>query len=197
LPPDIVEDLYDKFGSDSVMSKIGPLRYVYSPEFLREKTWEKDAVSPQMMILAGNFHDCQELEMLYKNHSQIPNHCILFHTDYYTASMVKYSINTFLAMKVTFMNQIYKMYSDHDGHSRNPHPEIWRAFTDMLSADLRFGSSHLQVPGPDGQYGYGGSCLPKDIKAFIGYDKNERLSVLRDVELANTQIRLTGDSKPK
>lgn len=195
LPPDIVEDLYDKFGSDSVMSKIGPLRYIYSPEFLREKSWEKDAVNPPMVVLAGNFHDCKELEMLYKNHSQLPLYTRFFHTEYYTAAMVKYSINTFLAMKVTFMNQIYQMYSDHEGHNSNPHPEIWRTFTEMLAADVRFGGSHLQVPGNEGQYGYGGSCFPKDIKAFIGYDKNERLSLLREVELINTQIRLTGNGK--
>jgi UDPglucose 6-dehydrogenase len=89
------------------------------------------------------------------------------------------------------MNQIYQVYADGQ-EGKEPHPEMWKAFTDMLAADMRFGTSHLKVPGADGQYGYGGTCFPKDMKAFIGYDKEERLSVLREVEQANTKIRLTG-----
>jgi UDPglucose 6-dehydrogenase len=58
---------------------------------------------------------------------------------------------------------------------------------------LRIGHSHLQVPGSDGKFGYGGTCFPKDVKAFIGYDKNNRLSILKEVEEANTILRLTGD----
>jgi len=75
------------------------------------------------------------------------------------------------------------------------HPETWKVFTDMIAADMRVGQSHLQVPGPDGQFGYGGTCFPKDVKAFIGYDKNNRLSILREVEQANTVMRLTGAGK--
>jgi UDPglucose 6-dehydrogenase len=196
LPPNIVCDLYDKFAIDGTMSKSGFLRYIYSPEFLREAQWEKDAISPALMILAGNFHDCKELEMMYKNHSHIPQYCRFFLTNYDEAALAKYTINAFLAMKVTFMNQIYQVYADGQ-EGKEPHPEMWKAFTDMLSADLRFGSSHLNVPGPDGQYGYGGTCFPKDMKAFIGYDKNERLSLLREVEEANTKIRLTGSGQIK
>lgn len=194
LPPSIVDDLYVKFAKDGTMGKQGFLRYIYSPEFLREATWEDDAINPHSMILAGNFHDCKELEEMYKNHSHIPKHCRFFLTNYDEAALAKYTINTFLAMKVTFMNQIYQVYTDGQG-GKEPHPEMWKHFTDMLSADMRFGQSHLKVPGNDGQYGYGGTCFPKDIKAFIGYDKKERLSVLREVEQANTKIRLTG--KPK
>ena len=51
------------------------------------------------------------------------------------------------------------------------------------------------MPGPDGQFGYGGTCFPKDVKAMIGFDTENRLSVLREAELANTKIRLTGDNK--
>jgi UDP-glucose 6-dehydrogenase len=50
----------------------------------------------------------------------------------------------------------------------------------------------MDVPGPDGNYGYGGNCFPKDIKALIGFDKENRLTMMKEVELANTKIRLIG-----
>jgi UDPglucose 6-dehydrogenase len=197
LPPDIVDDLYVKFGSDSVVKKEGPLRYIYSPEFIREATWEKDAIDPKFIILAGNFHDCEELKDLYKKHSGIPTYCRFHIVDYKEASLAKYAINSFLATKVAFMNQIYQLHVDMYGMKQQIHQETWKEFTDILSSDMRIGQSHLLVPGPDGQFGYGGTCFPKDVKAFIGYDKNNRLSILREVEEANTIIRLTGDGNLK
>lgn len=195
LPPAIVQDLYVNFGSEPALGKTGPLRFIYSPEFLRESTLERDAVTPSFMIMAGNFSDCQELKTLYKNHSCIPAYCRFFELDYREASLAKYTINSFLATKVAFMNQIYKLYADtYEGNISSQ--ETWKIFTDVISADNRIGNSHMQVPGPDGQYGYGGSCFPKDVKAFIGFDKNNRLSILREVDESNTFIRLTGNKDP-
>ena len=196
LPPSIVDDLYVKFGNDPIMNKPGPLRYIYSPEFIREATWEKDAVSQSFIILAGYFHDCEELKTLYRNHSSVAPYCRFFLVDYKEASLAKYTINSFLSTKLTFMNQIYQVYLDMY-NTTTTQPESWKAFTEMLSADLRIGSSHMQVPGSDGQFGYGGSCFPKDVKAFLGADTKNRLSVLTEVELANTRIRLTGDGQTK
>jgi UDP-glucose 6-dehydrogenase len=48
----------------------------------------------------------------------------------------------------------------------------------------------MSVPGSDGKYGYGGTCFPKDVKAMNGFDKLSRLTLLKEAELANTQIRL-------
>jgi UDPglucose 6-dehydrogenase len=191
LPPDIVDDLYVKFGEDDTMGKHGCLRYIYSPEFLQESHWKEDALKPSSIIMAGNFHDCKELRGYYENNSHVKYTRFHF-CDYTEAALVKYTLNTFLAAKVAFMNQIYQLHQDTCGE--NIHPETWKAFTYMLESDPRFGMSHNRVPGPDGQFGYGGACFPKDVKAFIGYDKNERLTILREVELSNTKIRLTGDS---
>lgn len=192
LPPDIVDDLYIKFGKSKIFDKKGPLRYVYSPEFLRQDHWQEDALKPPHIIIAGEFHDCKELEEAYRKHSHI--RFARFHLcDYKEAALAKYAINSFLANKVVFMNQLYQLYADMYG--KTPiHPETWKAFVDIISTDIRIGPSHLDVPGPDGQYGYGGGCFPKDIKAIIGYDKNERLTLLRETEIANTKIRLTGET---
>jgi len=195
LPPDIVHDLYVKFGRSKIFNKTGPLRYVYSPEFLREAEWEKDALNPPQIIMAGEFFDCEELENYYKNNSHI-RYARFHKCDYKEAALAKYAINSFLASKVVFMNQIYQLYSDMYG--KTPiHYESWNAFTDMLTTDIRFGNSHVKVPGPDGQFGYGGSCFPKDMKAMVGFDTKERCTLVREAEIANTQIRLTGDGDPK
>jgi UDPglucose 6-dehydrogenase len=195
LPPDIVHDLYEKFGKGRAPKKEGALRYIYSPEFLREQHWEKDALNPAHIIVAGDYFDCIQLEELYKNHSHI--RYVRFRlVDYKTAALIKYSINAYLASKVVFMNQLHQLYLDAYG-VESMQPESWKEFTDILADDSRIGLSHMDVPGADGQYGYGGGCFPKDVKALIGYDKKERLSILREAELSNTKIRLTGPGKAK
>ena len=188
VPPDTAHDLYEKFGNWLALGKVGPLRYVYSPEFLREATWQHDANHPQMIILAGDGNDCNELENIYKRHSHVKceKYAIM---DYKEAALAKYTINSFLASKVVFMNQIYRVYSDVYG--QYPDDAVWDYFTHVISQDTRFGDSHLKVPGHEGALGYGGNCFPKDVKAFIGFDKHNRLSVLTEVEQANTKLRIS------
>ena len=192
LPPEIVNDLYVKYGNSKMLNKEGPLRYVYSPEFLREQHWEEDAIHPRMIILAGEYGDCKEVQTYYERHSHI-KHTQYRIVDYKEATLMKYTINAFLANKVVFMNQIYQLYCDIYG--KTPHFDTWDEFTHILSMDPRMGTSHFGVPGSDGLFGYGGTCFPKDVKAMIGFDVNSRLSVLRESELANTKIRLTGQQE--
>ena len=44
-------------------------------------------------------------------------------------------------------------------------------FINAISVDKRIGNSHMQVPGPDGKFGYGGNCFPKDSQAFLNYSE--------------------------
>lgn len=190
VPPEKINDLYEEFANDTVFQKKGPLRFVYSPEFLREQFAKDDVLNAKSIILAGNWQDCMKLKEIYTNHSHIKTRPTFRLVDYRVASMIKYAVNSFLAMKVTFMNQMYQLYGDVYDHSVSI--EDWEEFVAALTDDPRIGVSHNMVPGPDGQYGYGGTCFPKDVKAIIGEDKKERLTVLREVEQANTKIRLTG-----
>jgi nucleotide sugar dehydrogenase len=183
LPPNIARDLFDTF---SVLPE-KKLRYIYSPEFLRERQWETDAFNPSRIILAGNYHDCKIVERFYKNHSHVVASTRFMLADYTEAALIKYAANAFLATKVVFMNQLHQLYTDIHG---SPQPEDWEAFTEILCADHRIGNSHTTVPGIDGKYGYGGTCFPKDVKAMNGFDKFDRLTLLQEAELANTQIRL-------
>ena len=76
-----------------------------------------------------------------------------------TAEMVKYMTNSFLATKVSFANEM-KMISDKLGVD-------YDKVVEYSIYDERLGKSHWAVPGPDGHYGFGGSCFPKDINALI------------------------------
>jgi UDPglucose 6-dehydrogenase len=62
--------------------------------------------------------------------------------------------------------------------------------------DRRIGDSHTQVPGPDGYYGFGGACFPKDTEALLKYseDRGINLNTLGAAVKKNTLLRLT---KPK
>jgi UDPglucose 6-dehydrogenase len=170
----------------ALVKKFTNLEIVYSPEFLREKMWTYDVHNPCQIILAGKKEVCEDLIEIYKRHASISRTRFVI-TDIQSASLAKYTINTFLATKVVFMNQIQQLYVDIHGSS-----DGWDEFCKILDNDMRIGHTHMQVPGSDGQYGYGGTCFPKDVKAIIGFDKNQRTTLIRETELANTKLRLQG-----
>lgn len=160
------------------------LNLVYNPEFLTEKNAITDFQNPQMQILGGEWSDCDQVEQLYVQHSSV-RISPTFKTDLVSASLLKYTINSWLATKVTFMNELYQM------HMMSGAETTWEQFTDMLSRDSRVGDSHLQVPGPDGVFGFGGHCFPKDTQAFLHWASQSRvdLSVLKQAIDVNNQIR--------
>ena len=137
------------------------LRIVYNPEFLTEKHHIEDFRNPAMHVFGGERADTESVEALYRNHS-VCAECPVFHTDLITASLVKYTINSFLATKVTFFNELYDVF-DRAGATD------FKQFTDMIATDPRIGSTHMRVPGTDGQRGYAGSCFPKDTAALAYY----------------------------
>ena len=67
----------------------------------------------------------------------------------------------------------------------------WLDFINALSKDKRMGSSHMNVPGPDGRYGFGGPCFPKDVSALLEYSKEigNELSLLKKANAINNSIR--------
>ena len=104
------------------------------------------------------------------------------------ASMVKYIINSFLATKVVFMNEMCQLAKT-QGHD-------WNRIRGMIAKDPRINISHTQVPGLDGQYGFGGMCFPKDTSALLHYANSIdiKLNVLKEAVKKNTLLRL---QKPK
>ena len=131
-----------------------PYDVLYNPEFLTERTNLEDFINPPMLVIGGDRG--QELLDLYDKYSIVKTDK-RFLTSVRNASFIKYMMNTFYAMKVTYMNEMYDVVGKDD----------WEEVTDILSQHPWMGSHHFQVPGPDGKRGFGGKCFPKDTKALV------------------------------
>ena len=158
-------------------------RIVYNPEFLTQRTAKSDFINPDSLIFGGVYEDCLAAVDLYWRCS-IVRKCPVFITDIHTACLVKYTLNCHFAAKVTFLNEIYQLHQKIAGST-------WNEFTEILGYDSRLGPTHLQVPGPDGFFGFGGACFPKDTKALIYFADSLGidLSVLKQAVIKNELIR--------
>ena len=163
------------------------LRIVFNPEFLTERSAKLDFINQSRFVLGGNVVDTTIVAELYK--WRFGQHIPVIKTDYETAELIKYMNNTFFATKVSFMNEM-KLVSDKVGAN-------WEHCVEGFSLDGRVGHSHLNVPGPDGKMGYGGSCFPKDIQAMINFMNKMGISpnVLEGSWKTNLEVRPEEDWK--
>ena len=159
-------------------------KFVYNPEFLREKHANEDFINSELIVFGGNKADAIILSNFYKDHTKCICKDHIF-TDCITASLIKYTINTFLSVKVVFFNELKDLF-DASGAQ-----EDWENFIKYLSKDIRIGNSHMQVPGHDGRKGFGGACLPKDSNAFLKYSEQieKQLNILNNAIKLNNDIR--------
>lgn len=157
-------------------------RFVYSPEFLTERNAIDDFLNPAFHIIGGRPEYTKKVKNLYTFNSNC-NPAPVHYMTPTEASLVKYGINSFLAMKVLWSNQ-WKDLSDKVGARYN-------VVSNAIGSDPRIGHSHTKVPGPDGKKGYGGSCFPKDTNAIYNYsvDKREQLSILGMIIDMNNEYR--------
>tara|TARA_B100002019_G_C21228224_1_gene578553 strand:+ start:217 stop:1002 length:786 start_codon:yes stop_codon:yes gene_type:complete len=160
------------------------LKIVYNPEFLTEANANEDFKNPPFQVFGGKWRDCEVVEKAYLRHSSV-RIVPTFKVDLTTASLLKYTINSWLATKVIFFNELKEL------HELGSSMVTWEQFTDMLSRDERIGKTHMQVPGPDGEKGFGGHCFPKDTEALLHYanKKNIKMSVLRKAVSTNKKLR--------
>tara|TARA_A100001037_G_C15151231_1_gene639356 strand:+ start:3578 stop:4429 length:852 start_codon:yes stop_codon:yes gene_type:complete len=159
-------------------------KLIHNPEFLREVSADEDFINSKLIVFGGEMKYTKTLASFYKKHTKCISDDYIF-TDIISASFIKYTINSFLSTKVIFFNELKKLF-DKSGTKQS-----WENFILAITKDERIGNSHMQVPGPDGRYGFGGACLPKDSKAFVEYaDKmNQPLEILQKVVNLNIAIR--------
>ena len=145
-----------------------------NPEFLTEADSEKEFLNQKFAIFGGQ--QCHWWYDVFKNSEVKINH-VKF-TDIRTAAYAKYTINSFLATKVIFFNELKSMFGQ-DGFDE---------LTQLVSMDERIGKSHMMVPGPDQKLGFGGMCFPKDTSAFVKSGKG-KLTLLEKARKINEELR--------
>ena len=142
--------------TDKFIKRYPNLNIVFNPEFLTERTAKLDFLTQARMVLGGVKRLTERVAKLFEERFM---HCHIIETDAITAELIKYMNNVFFASKVSIMNEMKLMC--------NALGADWKQALKGFAADQRIGDSHLNVPGPDGKLGFGGSCFPKDINAFI------------------------------
>tara|TARA_B100000900_G_scaffold416153_1_gene449557 strand:+ start:10340 stop:11233 length:894 start_codon:yes stop_codon:yes gene_type:complete len=159
----------------------------FSPEFLTEANSFEDFKNQTRIIVGGPIPATSAVKQMFrKAFPTIP----IIKTGSNTAEMVKYFTNFFLATKVIFANQLYEICES----SGIDYDKV----CEYALYDDRIGKSHLAVPGPDGDRGFGGHCFPKDLQALISFAEvsritHERSLFLRAVKECNDVYRTDRD----
>ena len=152
----------------------------WNPEFLREGSAVADSLSPDR-IVAGVTSSWAEglLRQVYAR--PIANGSLFISTGLETAELAKVAANAFLATKISFINAMAEVCEAAGGDVQ--------VLSRILGTDSRIGSAFLR-PG----LGFGGGCLPKDIRAFIAraadLDVGQALGFLREVDAINLRRRI-------
>jgi len=166
--------------------KYNQLNLLFNPEFLTERSAKFDFINQSRFIVGSsekslNMMCAESFTDLIRDRF---GDCVaILETNYETAEMIKYMSNCFFATKVSFMNEMYQIAEKSNVN--------WDDAVAGFVADGRIGHSHLNVPGPDGKFGFGGSCFPKDIQAMIDFAETVGIepTVLYGVWEKNLQVR--------
>jgi UDPglucose 6-dehydrogenase len=158
--------------------------FVFNPEFLTARAAKIDFLNQTRIILGGWTQDLNKVEEMYRTRF---THTPIFKTTYEAAELVKYMCNCFFATKIAFLNEFYDMAKV----TGVPYEDL----RDMFLSDFRIGNSHTDVPGHDGDRGYGGACFPKDMNAIIHWaeDNGFFADMCRAAEKVNKRVRENKD----
>ncbi len=151
---------------------------VSNPEFLREGSAVYDFMNPDRIVLGVESSKARDLMLDIYDEPCKKGTPVLF-TNLRTAELIKYASNAFLAMKITYINEMAQVCEKvgADVHQ----------LAKGMGMDKRIGADFLR-PGP----GYGGSCFPKDTRAIvkIGMDHGVTLSLIKQTIDANERQKL-------
>ena len=167
--------------TEHLAKKYPAMSFVFNPEFLTERKARLDFINTARIVLGSNKSNANNVvEKLYR--IRFP-YTKIIKTDFGTAQLIKYMANCFFATKVSFMNEMHQICKAIEGD--------WETAVNGFMSDFRIGNSHIDVPGHDGDFGFGGKCFPKDINAMI--KKAEELgiepTVMKGAWEKNKQVR--------
>ncbi len=134
-------------GTSEMLTRETGHRVYFMPEFLTERTYISDFETQPMVFTA----EVDLLSRIFKGKRFIRMTSL-------EAEITKYAHNVFGAYKVTYFNAVYD-------YCRRMGADWARVHSGMLLSGY-INDTHTRVPGPDGRFGYGGKCFPKDVNAF-------------------------------
>ena len=172
-------------GTTAKLNSLYPLfDIIFNPEFLTEANAVNDFNNQNRIILGGPRPATTVMRQVY---SKVFPKAHIIKTDSTHAEMVKYLTNTFLATKVSFANEIYQICNG----LRVDYDKV----VEYATLDDRLGKSHWNVPGPDGDFGFGGHCFPKDLQALLNLseDLDTENNVLCATQETNNNVRKKRD----
>ena len=160
---------------------------ILSPEFLREATYKDDMYDAEFVLVGlppnmdmKDYSDILSLfRLLYVHNKDID----IYMKSYEECELFKYTLNVHLAVKIWYFNEIYeiseKLGVDYD------------KLKTMFNLDKRIGEYGTRVPGHDGKFGYGLSCLPKETRGMMKLQEELGLdnSVLKEIIKRNNYFR--------
>lgn len=150
---------------------------VLNPEFLSRATADEDFIDPPFVLFGGDKYKCEALYNIYEKYSIVKLDKVMI-TDIKTASLAKYTFNSFYSTKLIFMNSLYDICNEVGVE--------FEELKDVLKLNpWMMGVSHLDVPGHEGR-GFSGPCLPKDTKALA---EAFNVELLHKVLELNTKYR--------
>jgi UDPglucose 6-dehydrogenase len=172
-PPDVYTRLGAKYKN-----------LTYSPEFLTAANAATDYYKADFCVVSGTVKAyINEAERIIVKTQ--PHATTVLPANMEEASLMKYAVNSFLATKVIFMNELYELAKANNID--------YNAVATLFNEDFRTGGTHVKVPSPvDNTFGFGGMCFPKDTNALLKYaeDAKIELSVLDAAVKKNTLLRL-------
>ena len=164
----------------NVSQKYKNIKIVHSPEYLNKTNPIKMFQGQKFFIIGGDQHAAMTVGHIFKSRlNHVKN---IRYTDIKTAAMVKYSENAFLAMRVTFFNEIYKM------HKAQGCESTYEEFAEMVGLDERIGQSHSKVPGSDGKFGWDSHCFNKDLYELEIFGGSPLIKFIRELNAEHRSI---------
>ncbi len=149
-----------------------------NPEFLREGAAIDDFMNPDRIVVGVEDEDSKKImSEIYQKFSQSDSKVKIVYCDITTAELIKYASNSFLATKISFINEMADLCEALGGDVKD--------LSYAMGLDSRIGEKFLN-PGP----GFGGSCFPKDIMAVLNIAKENKVNLsLIDSVVSSNQRR--------
>ncbi len=165
VPPSTHQKFAEKY-TDSI--------FISHPEFLREGSAFQDAIQPDRIVIGCTSVAAEQL--IRQIYGPLILKTKLIITDPASAELAKYAANSFLAARISLMNEFSKLADHYNGNIQT--------ISEIVGSDHRIGPHFLNAG-----IGYGGSCFPKDLQSLISLGENSHINlpVIKSIEAANNE----------